>query len=221
MKTPIKIVLGLIVGTALLSGCALLSGSGPQKAPTKLEGAFFDTTTNTAPVLVTNIVLAPVTNAAGLVQEMPVATNVTRGLGTNYGFAPNATAATITAVAGGIGSIFGVGGIVSTVLTGLFAGYASIRSRKATALAGTLAQTVETARAVIQTTPQGTALNASLKSWMMEHQTDAGVIQGVATLIDNFVDPQAATGAATAILQSLTGTQTSGPIAPPTIGPLA
>ncbi len=210
IKTAVAFCAGIAVVcfAALLSGCGTLSNSGPQAAPTAFEKDFY--------TVQTNVSIGPIVT---LSNGVPVGTN--QEYKTNYILTPGPGALATEQTAGAVGNIFGVGGIISTVLGGLFGLYGTLRSRQATATAGVLAQTVETARAVIGATPQGAQLNSALKSWMMEHQTDAGAIQAIAGLVDNFVDPEAATGAATSIVNTLLGTaQGNGPVAP-TVPPAA
>jgi hypothetical protein len=45
-------------------------------------------------------------------------------------------------------------------------------------------QGVETARAVLTTTPQGQAADAQFVKWLMEHQKEAGVFTTVSALVD-------------------------------------
>ena len=56
-------------------------------------------------------------------------------------------------------------------------GYRQVRNRKVNEA---LIQGVETARAVLTTTPQGQAADAQFVKWLMEHQKEAGVFTTVA-----------------------------------------
>jgi len=51
---------------------------------------------------------------------------------------------------------------------------------------------VNTARAVLTTTPQGQAADAQFVKWLMEHQKEAGVFSTVSGLVDQFSDNPAA-----------------------------
>jgi hypothetical protein len=126
------------------------------------------TLTNVVPVYETNLVKVPVTN---LVAK------------------PEAEA-TITAV-GGIVNTFapGIGSILALALGGLYHGYRQVRNRKVNEA---LIQGVETARAVLTTTPQGQAADAQFVKWLMEHQKEAGVFTTVAALVDQLTDNPAA-----------------------------
>ena len=55
-----------------------------------------------------------------------------------------------------------------------------------------LVQGVETARAVLTTTPQGQAADAQFVKWLMDHQKEAGVFAAVSTLVDQVSDNPAA-----------------------------
>lgn len=206
MKTPIKICVALVGFTGLLAGCKLLSSSGPQAAPTAIERKLADITTNVVPVLTTNVVYAPVTNPAGAVFMEAVSTNVTQGTQTNYTFQSNAQTQTAVGLLGMVGNFFGVGGLVTTGLGGLLSWYWKTRSRQSTAVAGALAQANQTAQAIIAGTPQGQTINMALQNWMHRAHLDNGIAQAVAAIIDSEVDPGAAQGAATSIVNSILGT---------------
>ena len=71
-----------------------------------------------------------------------------------------------------------------------------MRSRKATRVAGVLAQVIETGRAILQSTPQGKEADEKWKSWMIEHQAEQGVIEDVVKLLGAVVDTPSAREAA-------------------------
>src|SRR5262249_51158887 len=75
------------------------------------------------------------------------------------------------------------------VLGGLYHGYRQVRNRRVNEA---LIQGVETARAVLATTPQGQAADAQLVKWLMEHQKEAGVFATVSGLVDRLSDNPAA-----------------------------
>ena len=56
------------------------------------------------------------------------------------------------------------------------------RNRQNTMTRG--AKGVETARAVLEATPQGQAADAAFVKWLMEHQKEAGVFTTVSGLVD-------------------------------------
>ena len=55
-----------------------------------------------------------------------------------------------------------------------------------------LVQGVETAREILETTPQCQAADAQFVKWLMEHQKEAGVFTTVAALVDQVSDNPAA-----------------------------
>jgi hypothetical protein len=83
----------------------------------------------------------------------------------------------------------GIGSIVALALGGLYHGYRQVRNRKVNEA---LVQGVETARAVLTTTPQGQAADAQFVRWLMEHQREAGVFTTVSDLVQQFSDNPAA-----------------------------
>ena len=72
---------------------------------------------------------------------------------------------------------------------GLYHGYRQVRNRKVNEA---LVQGVETARAILTTTPQGQAADAQFVKWLMEHQKEAGVFTTVSGLVDQLSDNPAA-----------------------------
>lgn len=196
------LILGGLV-SALVScsvGCATR-----QPAPSAIEQKLFTIQTNYVPVVLiqTNIVMA--TNfATGEVSGIPEVMAVTNQK-SQYNFTPNATAAGISAAAGGVGAIWGVGGITGTVVGALFSLWAWFRNRQASAAAANLAQVIETGREVLLSLPDGEKYDAAWKAWMMEHQTDAGVVQTVAQIVGGVVNNDAAKGAAKSIVELIQG----------------
>ncbi len=83
----------------------------------------------------------------------------------------------------------GLGSLLALVAGGLYHGYCQVRNRKVTEA---LVQGVETARAVLTTTPQGQAVDAQFVKWLMEHQKEAGVFSTVSQLVDQVSDNPAA-----------------------------
>jgi hypothetical protein len=132
--------------------------------------------TNYVTALVTNFVAAFVTN----VVQVPM---------TNLVAKPEALAA--IEATGSVVNTFapGIGSIVALALGGLYHGYRQLRNRRVNEA---LIQGVETARAVLTTTPQGQAVGAQFVKWLMEHQKEAGVFATVSTLVDRVSDNPAA-----------------------------
>jgi hypothetical protein len=144
--------------------------------------------TNLVPVFFTNLVQVPVTN---LVAK------------------PEAEA-TIQA-AGSVVNTFlpGIGSMIALALGGLYHGYRQVRNRKVNEA---LIQGVETARAVLETTPQGQAADAQFVKWLMEHQKEAGVFTTVSTLVDQLCDNPAAKLTAQEIVERLRRAEQARPV---------
>jgi len=83
----------------------------------------------------------------------------------------------------------GIGSLLALALGGLYHGYRQIRNRKVNEA---LIQGVETARAILTTTPQGQAADAQSVKWLMEHQREAGVFTTVSGLVEQLTDNPAA-----------------------------
>jgi hypothetical protein len=139
--------------------------------------------TNLVPVFMTNVVQVPVTN---LVAKPEVETAIGAAGSVINTFAP------------------GVGSIVALALGGLYHGYRQVRNRKVNEA---LVQGVETARAVLTTTPQGKAADAQLVKWLMDHQREAGVLGTVSDLVESVSDNPAARMTAQEILQRVLAAQ--------------
>jgi hypothetical protein len=91
--------------------------------------------------------------------------------------------------------------------------YRQVRNRK---MNEALIQGVETARAVLETTPQGQAADAQFVKWLMEHQKEAGVFTTVSTLVDSLCDNPAARLTALETLERIQRAQQSRPVGPTT-----
>jgi hypothetical protein len=186
--------------------------------------------TNVVPQVIerTNVVL--VTNSAtgavsGYATREPVATNLVTVVLTNLvpvlytNFAqvpvtklvakPEAEA-TIQAAGSVVNTFFpGIGSILALALGGLYHGYRQVRNRKVNEA---LIQGVETARAVLETTPQGQAADAQFVRWLMEHQKEAGVFTTVSTLVDTLSDNPAAKLTAQEIIERVQRSQQAQPV---------
>ncbi len=242
MKFSEKLVWGVLIGGALavlltcVSGCASLGRAYRQEvgwtnAP--VVQVFTNTlvVTNVVPVVVerTNVVL--VTNSvsgavSGIAVREPVATNMVTAVMTNFVpvFMTNLVQVPVTnlvakpeavAMIDATGSIVntfapGIGSILALALGGLYHGYRQVRNRKVNEA---LIQGVETARAVLTTTPQGQAADAQLVKWLMEHQKEAGVFATVSQRVDRLTDNPAAKVAAQEIaarVKSASGAASAG-----------
>ena len=103
----------------------------------------------------------------------------------------------------------GIGSILALVLGGAYHGYRQVRNRKVNEA---LVQGVETARAVLTTTPQGQAADAAFVKWLMEHQKEAGVFTTVSGLVDQLTDNPAAKMTAQEIVERLQRAQQARPV---------
>lgn len=225
MKLSEKCFWGVLIAAALAllvacaSGCSTLDRAYKQEvtwtnAPVVQVFTNTAVVTNTVPVVTerTNIVF--VTNAvsgsvSGYVVREPMATNLVQAAVTNFVpvFMTNLVQVPVTNLvakpeaeatiqaAGSVINTFapGIGSIVALALGGLYHGYRQVRNRKVNEA---LVQGVETARAVLATTPQGQAADAQFVKWLMDHQKEAGVFATVSGLVDQLSDNPAAKVAA-------------------------
>ncbi len=221
MKLSEKLVWGgLIAGASAflmgcVSGCSTLDRAYRQEVAwtnAPVVRVFTNTVvvTNIVPVVMERTNVVYVTNAvsgavSGYAVREPVATNVVRELVTNFVpvFMTNMVQVPVTnlvakpeavAMIDATGSIVnsflpGIGSIVALALGGLYHGYRQVRNRKVNEA---LIQGVETARAVLTSTPQGQAADAQFVKWLMEHQKAAGVFTTVSGLVEQLSDNPAA-----------------------------
>ena len=208
-------VVAALVTVNGLSGCSTLDRAYKQEV-TWTNAPVVQVVTNT--VVVTNLVpqvvertsVVYVTNAvsgavSGYATREPVATNLVTAVVTNFVpvFYTNVVQVPVTnlvakpealATIEATGSIVntfapGIGSILALALGGLYHGYRQLRNRRVTEA---LVQGVETARAVLTTTPQGQAADAQFVKWLMEHQKEAGVFTTVSGLVEQLSDNPAA-----------------------------
>ena len=216
-----KYVWGVVIAAALAllvacaSGCSTLDRAYKQEVTwtnAPVVRVFTNTVvvTNTVPVVTERTNIVYVTNAStgavsGYVAREPVATNLVAMAVTNFVpvFFTNVVQVPVTnlvakpeaeaaiSAAGSVVNTFapGIGSIVALALGGLYHGYRQVRNRKVNEA---LVQGVETARAVLTTTPQGQAVDAQFVKWLMEHQKEAGVFATVSGLVDQLSDNPAA-----------------------------
>src|SRR5512137_2780878 len=206
--------LALLVACA--SGCASLDRAAYKQEVTWTNApvvhVFTNTVvlTNTVPVVTERTNVVYVTNAAtgavsGYMAREPVATNLVAAVVTNFVpvfytnfvqvpvtnlIAKPEALATIEAT-GSIVNTFapGIGSILALALAGLYHGYRQVRNRKVNEA---LVQGVETARAILTTTPQGQAADGQFVKWLMDHQKEAGVFTTVSGLVEQLTDNPAA-----------------------------
>jgi hypothetical protein len=206
--------LALLVACA--AGCSTLDRAAYKQEVTwtnaPVAGVFTNTVvqTNTIPVVVERTNVIYVTNAttgavSGYATREAVATNLVTALVTNFVpvFYTNIVQVPVTnlvakpeveaafSAAGSVVNTFapGVGSILALALAGLYHGYRQVRNRKVNEA---LVQGVETARAVLTTTPQGQAVDAQFVKWLMDHQKEAGVFTTVSGLVEQLSDNPAA-----------------------------
>lgn len=216
---------GAITALAMLIGCA-------TKPPTALEQRIFNITTNYYPELVivtntayrTNTVVETiaVTNKVGVIVNQfetntitvpitQVQTQVVQIPAYTYNVNTNGPGAAAQGVATTIGNIVapGVGGPIAGAIVPLgLAIWAWIRGSKKSATANNLAQTIETARELIKSLPNGTALDNTLTTWMQNHQAEAGVLPQVLDILNSTVDNQVAKQTADQLKAALAALQT-------------
>jgi hypothetical protein len=201
---------------ACASGCSTLDRAAYRQEVTWTNApvvqVFTNTVvvTNTVPVVLERTNMLYVTNAtsgavAGYAVREPVATNMVAAVVTNFVpvFMTNLVQVPVTNLvakpeaeaaiqaAGSVVNTFapGIGSIVALALAGLYHGYRQVRNRKVNEA---LVQGVETARAVLTTTPQGQTIDAQFVKWLMDHQKEAGVFTTVSGLVEQLSDNPAA-----------------------------
>src|SRR6516162_5524794 len=221
MKLREKYFWGVLIAAALAllvacaSGCSTLDRAYKQEVtwtnvPTVHVFTNTVVVTNTVPVVTERTNVVYVTNAtsgavSGFATREPIATNYLTVTATNLipVFMTNMVQVPVTnlvakpeaeAAISAVGSVVntfapGIGSIVALALGGLYHGYRQVRNRKVNEA---LVQGVETARAVLTTTPQGQAVDAQFVRWLMEHQQDAGVFTTVSNLVEQLSDNPAA-----------------------------
>ncbi len=201
---------------ACASGCASLDRAAYKQEVTWTNApvvhVFTNTVvvTNTVPVVTERTNIVYVTDAAtgavsGYLAREPVATNMVTAVVTNIvpvfytnlvqvpvtNLVAKPEAEAVIQAAGSVVNTFapGIGSILALALAGLYHGYRQVRNRKVNEA---LVQGVETARAVLTTTPQGQAVDAQFVKWLMEHQKEAGVFTTVSGLVEQLTDNPAA-----------------------------
>ena len=214
--------LALLVACA--SGCSTLDRAYKQEVTwtnAPVVHVFTNTVvvTNTVPVVTERTNVVYLTNAttgavSGYVARQPVATNLVSAVVTNFVpvFYTNVVQVPVTnlvakpealAAIEAVGSVTntfapGIGSIVALALAGLYHGYRQVRNRRVNEA---LVQGVETARAVLTSTPQGQAVDAQFVKWLMDHQKEAGVFTTVSSLVEQLTDSPAAKMTAQEIAQ--------------------
>ena len=190
-----------------ICGCSVV-GRNPS-APTKLETGIFNVQTNYVTEYQTNtapVVTAGVTNWV---------TNVVSQVVPQYSYAQGSGAQAAKDTVGAIGNLFGVGGLASTALGGLLSIWGWLRSSKNYKTAANTAQVVETLRQFVKGLPNGAAYDMALTQFMTQHQSEAGVMGNVLTLLQNEVSNPDAKEAAAQVITTLRQLGVNVPSQPP------
>lgn len=191
----------------LILGCSAV-GRNPSP-PTKLEQGIFNVQTNYVTEVSTNVapqVVAGVTNWV---------TNVVSQVMPQYTYTLGPGGQAIKDTGSAIGNLFGVGGLVSTGLAGLLGIWAKLRSSKNYDTAANTAQIVETLRQFIKGLPNGAAYDTALTQFMMQHQSEAGVLAQVTQILAAEVSNPDAKVAAAEIVATLRSLGVNVPTPPP------
>ena len=216
-----KLLLSLpILCLAALTACSALT-SAP---PTKVESALFDIKTNYVPVVAvqTNVVTVTQTNMVTVrnpVTEVMYQTNQVSvvSVGTNtvtvtnlvpaYDFTVKTNVSNDVSAIGAVASTFfpGFGGLISTGIAGLLGLWATMRTKsQGNQIAANLTQAIQTARSVIKSLPNGAAIGAQFDNFLVQHQTDANLLDEIGAIVDSTVNNDQAQGAATKIINLIT-----------------
>lgn len=230
MKKNILATAGLLAFIVIAVGCkSTTPPTGFEKTFANYQTNYVEklvVLTNVVPLYQTNTVVnvVTVTNAVGVPVAVPftnyntVVTYTTNvAVGTNMvGVVTAAPSDTAKAVAGTVGSVVGTfvpgaGGLVTSGILGLLSIFFGVRARqfsgKNTALsqvAGTLAQTIETAREILAKTPQGQAIDTQFVAWMVKNQNATDTISQIGKLVKDTVDNEEAKAAADQIIALMT-----------------
>ena len=224
----IKLTLALILLTGLAPvaflGCSALT-SAP---PTKVESALFNVQTNVTPIAVlqTNFVTQTVFQTNVVTVRNPVTevmyqtnqvTQVMQTVGTNivtvtnlvpsYAFTVKTNVSNDVNALGTVASTFfpGFGGLISTGIAGLLGLWATMRTKaNGNQIAANLTQAIQTARSVIKSLPNGAAIGTQFDSFLVQHQTDANLLDEIGKIVDATVNNDQAQGAATKIINLVT-----------------
>lgn len=216
------------IGIIFIAGCSTF-GTNPGP-PTGVEKFIFTTQTNYVPVVqtVTNVQVVtkyetntiPITNAVGVLAFQTNVftvnlTNLVVAQQTNQVPAYTETlkpGLTQTLTAGGsiLNTFFpGVGAVAVQGVLALLGSLAYMRSSKLGNTSTALAQEIEAIRNVVRAMPNGAAYDAALVNFMTAHQGEAGVLQQVATILENDVKNTDAQTAASQVQQFIAQLQLS------------
>lgn len=210
------IALGL---AALLTGCGTF-GANPSP-PNKAESLLFTTTTNYVPVVIPSYVTNQVTITSYQTNQVGIAVPVYQtnlitvpATVTNVPSYTESVKPSVTAGVQGAGGVLnvlfpGIGSIAMNALLALLGGYGYLRSAKNANTSAVLAQNVELARQLLQSLPNGTAIDNAFVTFIQNHQAEAGVINNVISLIGSKVSNNDAQVAAQQITQAIAALNTA------------
>lgn len=126
-----------------------------------------------------------------------------------YTLTPNQTSAAIAGTAGALANLAapGLGTLVTGGILGLLSIFLGFRNRQLsgqtdvlTQAAGVLAQTIETGREIMSSTPQGQKAADAFTAWMVTHQAETGTIAEITKIVKASTDNVQAQAAANQIL---------------------
>lgn len=152
------------------------------------------------PIFTTNLstITTYSTNLVLITNQVPV-----------YTLTPNQTATGAAGVAGTLANLAapGTGTLVTGGLLGLLSIFLGFRNRAMgnqndvlSQAAGVLAQTIETGRELMASTPQGKQASDAFTAWMVSHQAETGTIGTITQLVKDSTDNTQAQAAANQIL---------------------
>ena len=224
MKTLIISLSSLAIAAVILIGCST-TPTGLDRAIANVQTNYVPTLalqTNVITLIQTNTVLQTitVTNSVGvpvpmyLTNLVPVTVTQTNiVLTTNqvptYTLTPNATSTGVTQIAGTVTNAFipGTGTLVTGALGALLSIFLGYRNRQMNGqndalsqAAGVLAQTVETGREIMSSTPQGQQAADAFTQWMVSHQADTNTIATISQIVKSSTNNVQAQAAANQIL---------------------
>jgi len=211
------------LGVFLLQGCSTF-GRNPSP-PVKAESLIYQTQTNYVPVVVpaytTNQVQVTSfqTNVQGVTvtkyetNVVPVTVPATTNLEPAYINTVKPSVQSGIQGAGGILNTFfpGIGSIALNALLALLGAWGYLRSSKLGDTSAALTQEIQVVRQILQSVPNGAALDNAFVQWIQNHQADAGVLKQVMDLIASEVsnkDAQTAAQQIAATVAALTSATT-------------
>jgi hypothetical protein len=164
----------------LFTGCALFGG---KSAPTKFEQSMFTVQTNTVDEVYEVVQAILRTNITGIIESAALTTYTTNKVET-YVLTPKPEAQETARAVGGLANLFapGTGSVLGGILAGALGVWARMRSYKKQGTV--LAQNIEGIREFIKTSiPDGVKHDQAIVKFMQDKQQEAGVVQGVLSII--------------------------------------